>query len=104
MKLFSARSQSGGAPLPDYDFRCENCERSLLLHWRSVAEYAAARPVCPHCGSDALTRQIGAVGISGGERDYASMSSADMLSVLEGEDPGEVQELQRQVYDGAGPE
>ncbi len=85
--------------VPDYDFRCEDCERRLLLHWRSVADYATATPRCPHCGSDALTRLIGRVGVSGGERDYASMSSADMLSVLEGEDPGEVQAMQRQVHE-----
>ena len=70
--------------MPDYDFRCEDCDRRLLLRWRRVADYAAATPVCPHCGGD-----------------YASMSSGGMLSVLEGEDPGEAQELQRQVHQGA---
>ena len=90
--------------MPDYDFRCENCGRSLLLHWRSVAEYAAAEPRCPHCGSNALTRLIRSVAIAGGRRDYAAMSSNDMLSVLEGEDPGEMQELHRQVHEGGdGP-
>lgn len=90
--------------MPDYEFRCEDCDRRLLLRWRRVADYAAATPVCPHCGSVALTRLIGAVGVARGERDYASMSSGDMLSVLEGEDPGEMQELQRQVYEGADQE
>lgn len=84
--------------MPDYDFRCEDCGRHATLHWRSVAAYAAATPRCPHCGSDALARQIRAVGIARAGRNYASMSSADMLSVLEGEDSGEVQELHRQVY------
>ncbi|MDD9955862.1 MAG: hypothetical protein OXP68_06540 [Anaerolineaceae bacterium] len=90
--------------MPDYDFHCEDCDRRLLLRWRRIADYAAATPVCPHCGSDALTRLIGAVGVARGGRDYASMSSGDMLSVLEGEDPGEMQELQRQVYEGADQE
>ena len=72
--------------MPDYDFRCEDCGRHATLHWRS--------------GSEALARQIHAVGIARGERNYASMSSADMLSVLEGEDSGEVQELHRQVHEG----
>ncbi|MCY3717956.1 MAG: hypothetical protein OXG07_00175 [Anaerolineaceae bacterium] len=89
--------------MPDYDFHCEDCDRRLLLRWRRIADYAAATPVCPYCGSGALTRLIGEVGVARGERDYASMSSGDMLSVLEGEDPGEVQELQRQVHDSADP-
>ena len=88
--------------MPDYDFRCEDCDRRLLLRWRSVAEYAAAHPRCPHCGGDALTRLIGAVAIAGARRDYAAMSSADMLSVLEGEDPAETQELHRQVHEASG--
>ena len=85
--------------MPDYDFRCENCGRDATLHWRSVAAYEAATPLCPHCGSETLSRRIGAVGIARGERDYASMSSAGMLSVLEGEDADEVQELHRQVHE-----
>lgn len=85
--------------MPDYDFRCAGCDRRLTLHWRSVAEYAAATPACPHCHSRALTRLISAVGVARPTRDYASMSSGDMLSVLEGENPQEVQELHRQVHD-----
>lgn len=87
--------------MPDYDFRCETCGRSLLLRWRSVADYAAATPRCPHCGGDELTRLIRKVAIAGGRRNYAAMSSEDMLSVLEGENPGEMQELHRQVHEGS---
>jgi len=86
--------------MPDYDFRCEGCGRRLTLHWRSVAGYTAATPACPHCGSLALTRLIGAVNVARPTRDYARMSAGEMRSVLEGEDAGEVRELQRQVYEG----
>ncbi len=84
--------------MPEYDFRCEGCGRRLVLHWRSVTAYAAATPTCPHCDSRDLTRLISAVGVTRATRDYASMSSGEMLSVLEGENPQEVRELQRQVH------
>ncbi len=84
--------------MPEYDFRCEGCGRLLVLHWHSVAAYAAATPACPHCDSRDLTRLISPVGVARVTHDYASMSSGDMLSVLEGENPQEVRELQRQVH------
>ena len=90
--------------MPEYDFRCEGCGRRTALRWRSVAEYAAATPVCPNCGSAALTRLISAVGVARPGRDYAAMSAGEMLGVLEGEDAGEVRELQRQVYGGGEAE
>ena len=73
--------------MPKYGSRCEGCGRRLLLHLRSVA----ARPACPHCDS-------GAVGVARATREHASMSSGEILSVLEGEDAQEVRELQRQLH------
>ena len=87
--------------MPDYDFRCEGCGRHLTLYWRSIAQYAAAAPVCPHCQGHELTRLISAVGVARPSHDYRSMSSEQMLSVLEDENPRAVQELQRQVHESA---
>ena len=87
--------------MPEYGFCCESCGRRLVLHWPSIAAYAAATPICPHCDSRTLTRLISAVGVVRAAREYASMSSGEMLSVLKGEDAREVRELQRQVH-GSG--
>jgi len=89
-------------PMPAYDYRCRQCAAHFELVYRSYTAYdaAAAQRACPHCGSAALDRIIKRVaGQLGGKtrRDFAAMSSTDMLHVLEGGDRGEVAALYQQT-------
>lgn len=79
--------------MPAYDYRCNACGRSVTFNYRSVRDYDAARDAgltCPHCGAADLTRVINRVSVAKPGRDYASMSSGEMLNVLEGGDTREI--------------
>jgi putative FmdB family regulatory protein len=87
--------------MPSYDYRCEACGRAVTLFYKTYRDYDAATHTCPHCGSTQLTRLIRRVTLGKtAEHNYASMSSGEMLSVLEGGDSREVGQLFQQV--GAG--
>lgn len=88
--------------MPSYDFRCNACGQALTLFYRTYKAYDEAVPTCPHCGAADLTRIITSVRVARPGRDYAGLSSGEMLSVLEKGDAGEVDELHRQVYDTGG--
>lgn len=84
--------------MPSYDFRCNACGQALTLFYKSYQDYDAAAPACPHCGAADLTRIITRVNIARPSRNYANMSSGEMLSVLEGGDDKEISALHEQVY------
>ena len=83
--------------MPAYDFRCKDCEQRFTLFYKTYADYDTARPACPECGSADLTRLILGVAIPRPSRDYSSISSGDMLSVLESGDSRQVGEMFQQV-------
>jgi putative FmdB family regulatory protein len=83
--------------MPSYDFRCKNCGRRVNLFYKTYSDYDEAEHHCPHCGSADLTRLISRVAIGRPGRDYAGMSSQEMLSVMEGGDAREMGELFKQV-------
>ena len=83
--------------MPEYDYRCNQCGRSITLFYKTYKEYDEAARTCPHCGSADLTRIIKRVAVARPARDFASMSSNDMLSVLEGGDSREVGTMFEQV-------
>jgi putative FmdB family regulatory protein len=83
--------------MPSYDYRCNNCGRSLVFSYRTYKEYDEAERICPHCGGADLTRLISRVAIAKPTRAYSNMSSSEMLSVLEGGDSREIGTLFQQV-------
>jgi putative FmdB family regulatory protein len=87
--------------MPAYDYRCNQCGRALTLFYKTYAAYDAAEKTCPHCGSADLTRIIANIAVQTGETSYRSMTSGEMLSVLEGGKRDEVEKLYREV--GADP-
>lgn len=92
--------------MPQYDFRCKTCGGRFSLHFKSVANYAAATPRCPDCDSVELARIISGVAIPQAQRDYRKMSAGEMLSVLEAGEKKQVDDMFRQVNstatDGSG--
>ncbi len=83
--------------MPEYDYRCNHCGRSITLFYKTYKEYDAATHACLHCGSADLTRVIKRVAVARPTRDFASLSSNEMLSVLEGGDSREVGKMFEQV-------
>jgi putative FmdB family regulatory protein len=83
--------------MPVYDYRCNACGRSVALFYKSYSAYDRAVKTCPHCGSTDLTRIIKGVTIPKQGRDYARMTSGDMLNVLEGGNSDEVNRMMRDV-------
>ena len=88
--------------MPQYDFRCKNCQLRFSLRYRSYAEYDAATRVCPDCASAELSRLITGVTLRKPGRDYGKMTAGEMLSVLESGDQRQVKEMYQQVG-GAAP-
>lgn len=88
--------------MPSYDYRCNHCGRGFALFYKSVAEYEAGVPACPHCQSDEVARRINRVAIARPSRNLANLSSGEMLSVLDGGDSREMGQLFQQVGESAG--
>jgi putative FmdB family regulatory protein len=86
--------------MPAYDYRCNHCGRSVTLFYKTYKDYDQATHSCPYCQSTDLTRLISRVSLARPSRDYANMSSTEMLSVLESGDSREVGTMFEQV--GAG--
>jgi len=86
--------------MPSYDYRCKNCGNKFTLSYKTYQDYDAAERTCPKCGSLELSRLITRVAIQRPTRDYSSMSSEEMLSVMESGDSRQVGEMFQQV--GAG--
>lgn len=85
--------------MPSYEYRCNNCGRPATYTYKTYKAFDEAQRACPHCGSADLTRLISRVAIGKPSRNFANMSSTEMLSVMEGGDSREMGEMFRQVGD-----
>jgi putative FmdB family regulatory protein len=83
--------------MPTYDFRCKNCGTEFSLFFKSYINYEAATPACANCNSVDLSRIIKKVNVSAPTRDYTSMSSDQMLNVLESGDGKQVGQMFQQI-------
>jgi len=83
--------------MPAYEFRCKSCGEEFTTFYKSYAAYDAATPTCPNCLSHELTRVIRRVSLQQPTRNYANMTSNEMLSVLESGDHKQVADMYNQV-------
>lgn len=83
--------------MPDYDFRCNNCEQEFTLTYKSVASYAKSTPQCSNCQSDDLSRIIRKVNVAAVARDYTRMDATEMLNVFESGDSKQVGKMFDQI-------
>lgn len=89
--------RSKGPKMPEYDFRCKNCGQESTIFYKSYRAYDEATPQCADCGATDLSRIIRRVNVQAPSRDFASMSSNEMLSVLESGDRKQVDQMFKQV-------
>ena len=87
--------------MPTYDYRCKDCDEQFSLFYKTYAEYDSAEPRCPACESESLSRLITGVRFAKSSRDYTSLSSQEMLSVLDSGDSRQVGEMFQQVGGGS---
>jgi len=87
--------------MPVYEYRCKTCAKPSTFLYKSVADYDAARAslLCKNCGSADLTRLISRIAIAKPGKNYAAMSSNEMLSVFEG---GDSREVGRMIHEVGG--
>lgn len=99
--------------MPTYEFRCNACQRKIALVYKTIAQYEAATPACPHCGSTDLTRLISRVAISRSSLSRLMSGGADdiddsVLDDLEHGDPRTMgrmlREMGAEVGEDIGPE
>lgn len=85
--------------MPVYEYRCNACGRKVSLFYKTYKDYDAAqgKRTCPHCGSASLTRLISRVAVPKPTRNYANMSSDEMLSVLDSGSARDVGEMMQQL-------
>lgn len=86
--------------MPVYEYRCNVCGRPQTFAFKTVSAYEAAQAeglVCPDCGATDLSRLIRRVTIAKPGRDFATLSSGEMLNVLEGGDTREIGRMFEQV-------
>jgi putative FmdB family regulatory protein len=86
--------------MPVYEYRCNACGRPATFAFKTIAAYEAAQAAgltCPECGAVNLSRVIRRVTIAKPGRDYATLSSGEMLNVLEGGDTREIGRMFEQV-------
>ena len=86
--------------MPQYDYRCKGCHQRFALFYKTYAMYDAAVPRCPNCEGTEVSRLIAQVAVAKPSRDYARMSSNEMLSVLETGDEQQVNTMFEQVGGG----
>jgi putative FmdB family regulatory protein len=83
--------------MPVYEYHCNHCGRNVSLFYKAYKDYDAAQHLCPECGSAELTRLISRVAIAKPSQNFATMSSGEMLNVLEGGNQQEVGDMMRQL-------
>ena len=79
--------------MPVYEYHCNHCGQNVSLFYKTYKDYDAAQKLCPNCGSAELTRLISRVAIGKPSKNYAAMSSGEMLNVFEGGDSREVGQM-----------
>jgi len=88
--------------MPRYHFRCNDCHRRLSLFF-TFAEYDAATPACPHCGSTNLKRRISRVAIAKSEdARLDALADDSTLAGVDEEDPRELGRFMRKMSQEMG--
>jgi putative FmdB family regulatory protein len=88
--------------VPDYEYRCNNCNRYVKLFF-TYSEFDHAEPVCSHCGSSDLKRLISRIGVAKSEESRLDAMDPDsMLAGLDEEDPRSLGKFMRKMSSEMG--
>lgn len=89
--------------MPEYEFRCLDCQRVVSLYL-TIAEYENAAPACPHCGGH-LRRKIGRVRMARSEESrLESLSDPSSWGDVDEKDPQSMARMMRRMSQETGEE
>jgi putative FmdB family regulatory protein len=90
--------------MPEYEFRCLDCRRTVSL-FLTLAEYDTAAPLCPHCGGANLRRKIGKVRVARSEESrLESLSDPSAWGDVDENDPQSMARMMRRMSQESGEE
>ncbi len=89
--------------MPIYEYRCQSCNRRVSILLRSFAAAETARPQCPRCGSQQLTRLVSRVAVLQSEEAHLdNLSDPSSLAGLDENDPKSVARWMRKMSSEMG--
>jgi putative FmdB family regulatory protein len=84
--------------MPEYDYRCNSCQRKVTLFYKTYADYDAATHTCPECQSIDLKRLITRVALARSEESrMESFADPSAFSGLDSDDPRELGRAMRKM-------
>jgi len=90
--------------MPEYEFRCLDCKRTVSL-FLTIAEYESTLPSCPHCGGANLRRKIGRVRVARSEESrLESLSDPTSWGDVDESDPKSMARMMRRMSQETGEE
>jgi putative FmdB family regulatory protein len=88
--------------VPSYDYRCNDCQRRVVLTYKTYADYDAATPTCPRCHGTNLTRLISRVSIAKSEESRFGSLDDTALDDLADADPATMGRYMRRMSEEVG--
>jgi len=95
--------------MPIYEYRCSDCRKRVSVYWRSFSEVETARPRCPTCGGEDLTRLISRVAVLRSEESHLEdLADPSSFADLDENDPKSMarwmRKMSREMGENLGPE
>ena len=88
--------------MPSYDYRCKDCQRRVVLTYKTYADYDTATPTCPRCHGTNLTRLISRVSIAKSEESRLGSLDDAALDDLADADPATMGRYMRRMSEEVG--
>jgi len=88
--------------MPSYDYRCNDCQRRVVLTYKTYADYDKATPTCPRCKGTNLTRLISRVAIAKSEASRFDSMDDSALDDLADADPATMGRYMRRMSQEMG--
>lgn len=82
--------------MPIYEYYCGDCEQQVDIFFRRFSDVEKTEKICPNCGSQNLTKQIGRVAVLSGARESQTVASK------KNDSPTELARLMREASNKSG--